>query len=44
MRRGASARYADLTRAATLADAFDEICQMEAPLNERLAAYADRLR
>ena len=44
MRRGASARYAELKRAATLADAFDEICRTEAPLNERLAAYADRLR
>jgi peroxiredoxin len=27
-----------------LAEAFDEICMMDAPLNVRLAAYADRLR
>lgn len=33
-----------LERAATLAEAFTEICQMEAPLNERLAAYSDALR
>lgn len=28
----------------TLAEAFEEICVMDAPLNQRLAAYADRLR
>lgn len=28
----------------TLADAFEEICASEAPLNERLAAYAEKLR
>jgi peroxiredoxin len=33
-----------LKTAATLAEAFTEICQMEAPLNERLAAYGDALR
>ncbi len=42
--RAAKARYARLKRAATLAEAFAEICKMEAPLNERLAAYADALR
>ncbi len=43
-RRRARARYAQLKRATTLAEAFDEICRMDAPLNERLTAYADRLR
>jgi peroxiredoxin len=33
-----------LKRATTLAEAFDEICSMQAPLNERLKAYADALR
>lgn len=28
----------------TLSDAFDEICRLDAPLNERLAAYANKLR
>lgn len=31
-------------KAATLADAFKDVCQMDAPLNERLAAYSDTLR
>jgi peroxiredoxin len=33
-----------LTRASTLAEAFTEVCAMQAPLNVRLAAYADKLR
>jgi len=33
-----------LKSAATLAEAFAEICKMEAPLNERLTAYSDALR
>jgi peroxiredoxin len=33
-----------LKKAATLAEAFAEICKMDAPLNERLKAYADTLR
>jgi peroxiredoxin len=33
-----------LKRATTLAEAFEEICKMDAPLNERLAAYAETLR
>lgn len=33
-----------MKRATTLAEAFEEICKMDAPLNERLAAYADTLR
>jgi len=33
-----------LEKPSTLADAFAEICKMDAPLNERLAAYADTLR
>lgn len=38
-------RIIELTQAAaTLAEAFEEICRMEAPLNERLTAYAERLR
>ncbi len=28
----------------TLADAFDDICMLDAPLNVRLSAYADKLR
>jgi peroxiredoxin len=28
----------------TLAEAFDEICMMDGPLNARLSAYADKLR
>jgi peroxiredoxin len=34
----------DLTQQLTLADAFAEICSSAAPLNERLSAYADKLR
>jgi peroxiredoxin len=33
-----------LKKASTLADAFEQICMMDAPLNERLAAYAERLK
>jgi peroxiredoxin len=33
-----------LTKPSTLAEAFGEICKMDAPLNERLAAYAGTLR
>jgi peroxiredoxin len=33
-----------LKKATTLAEAFEEICVSEAPLNERLAAYAEKLR
>jgi peroxiredoxin len=33
-----------LTHKPTLADAFAEICMMDAPLNVRLAAYASKLR
>ncbi|RUP00344.1 redoxin domain-containing protein [Hyphomicrobium sp.] len=33
-----------MTRASTLAEAFAEVCAMQAPLNARLAAYADKLR
>lgn len=33
-----------MTRTATLAEAFEDICRMEAPLGERLAAYAAKLR
>ena len=33
-----------MTRTQTLAEAFEDICVMDAPLNERLAAYADKLR
>jgi peroxiredoxin len=33
-----------LKKTSTLAEAFEEICVMDAPLNERLAAYAERLR
>jgi hypothetical protein len=33
-----------LTLSQTLAEAFEEICVMDAPLNERLRAYADKLR
>lgn len=33
-----------MKKPATLSEAFEAICQMDAPLNERLAAYADRLR
>ncbi len=29
---------------ATLAEAFEKVCALDAPLNERLAAYADKLR
>jgi peroxiredoxin len=33
-----------LKRATTLAEAFGEICKMDAPLNERLAAYTQALQ
>lgn len=33
-----------LKQAQTLAEAFEEICVLEAPLNERLTAYAGKLR
>ncbi len=33
-----------MNKPSTLAEAFDEICKMDAPLNERLAAYASTLR
>jgi peroxiredoxin len=33
-----------LKQATTLAEAFEELCLLEAPLNERLAAYAEKLR
>jgi peroxiredoxin len=33
-----------LKKAPTLAEAFEEICTSEAPLNQRLAAYAEKLR
>ncbi|MFT3732120.1 MAG: peroxiredoxin-like family protein [Hyphomicrobium sp.] len=33
-----------MTQAATLAEAFSDICLMDAPLNTRLAAYASKLR
>lgn len=33
-----------MEKPSTLAQAFAEICKMDAPLNERLAAYADTLR
>lgn len=33
-----------MKQAATLAEAFEDICASEAPLNERLAAYAEKLR
>lgn len=33
-----------MTQARTLAEAFKEICVLEAPLNARLTAYADKLR
>jgi peroxiredoxin len=33
-----------LKQTKTLAEAFEDICVMEAPLNERLAAYAGKLR
>ena len=33
-----------LKKPSTLAEAFGEICKMNAPLNERLAAYANALR
>jgi peroxiredoxin len=35
---------AHLTRTQTLAEAFADICMMDAPLNARLAAYAGKLR
>ncbi|HKZ97912.1 MAG TPA: peroxiredoxin-like family protein [Hyphomicrobiaceae bacterium] len=33
-----------MKKTSTLAEAFEEICVMDAPLNERLAAYAERLK
>ena len=33
-----------MTQAQTLADAFADVCMMDAPLNARLAAYASKLR
>jgi peroxiredoxin len=33
-----------LTQVQTLAEAFSDVCLMDAPLNVRLAAYADKLR
>lgn len=33
-----------LNKATTLADAFEDVCTMDASLNERLAAYSDTLR
>lgn len=33
-----------MTQKGTLAEAFEEICRMEAPLKVRLSAYADKLR
>lgn len=33
-----------MDKTSTLAEAFDEICAMDGPLNERLAAYGNRLR
>lgn len=33
-----------MKQATTLAEAFEDICASEAPLNERLAAYAEKLR
>ena len=33
-----------MKKPSTLAEAFGEICKMDAPLNERLAAYANTLR
>jgi peroxiredoxin len=36
--------YLELTHQPTLADAFVDICSSGAPLNERLSAYAERLR
>ncbi|WP_139247913.1 peroxiredoxin-like family protein [Hyphomicrobium sp. CS1GBMeth3] len=33
-----------MKQARTLAETFEDICVMEAPLNERLAAYAEKLR
>ncbi|MGI9404072.1 MAG: peroxiredoxin-like family protein [Hyphomicrobium sp.] len=33
-----------MNKATTLVDAFDDVCKMDAPLNERLAAYTEALR
>ena len=33
-----------LSKATTLVDAFEDVCTMDAPLNERLAAFSDTLR
>ena len=33
-----------MKKPSTLAEAFGDVCKMDAPLNERLAAYADTLR
>jgi len=40
----ARSRILHLRKATTLAEAFGEICSMDAPLNERLGAYAKALR
>lgn len=40
----AEVREEHLKQAKTLAEAFEDICLLEAPLNERLAAYAGKLR
>jgi peroxiredoxin len=37
-------RIHKLSKVTTLADVFKDVCTMEAPLNVRLAAYADALR
>jgi len=41
---GVGSRIVDLKKPSTLAEAFGEICTMDAPLNERLAAYGNALR
>ena len=33
-----------MTQAKTLAEAFEDVCAMDGPLNARLSAYADKLR
>lgn len=37
-------RTTDVTSKPTLAEAFEQICQMDAPLNAKLAAYTQKLR
>jgi peroxiredoxin len=44
VRRGEHSGTKKLKQPQTLAEAFEEICVLEAPLNERLAAYAGKLR